>query len=878
MTAPDRWPHIIRLRVRSVLRRGRVEDELRDELQFHIDRLADEHIARGMRPEDARVAALRAMGGVEQRKEECRDVRGVRIIDDLVQDLRYASRSFRRSPGFAAAALSILALGIGATVAAFTVVNGVLLRPLPFPNPERLFAITLAPRGIRTGGPSMADRDFIAFAEQTRAFDRVATFQTFPGKVTGGGEPALVAAANVTSEFFGVLGVPATIGRTFAEGEDMPGRDGVVILADGMWRTVLGADPAVVGKTITLDGVPRTIIGVMPPGFAFPGHTQAWTPMRIVPAGGNTLLRPVIGRLRVGMTPAQARAEFDTIAPHLSPDDGESLLSGILPLEELVVGDIRRPLEIFAGAIALVLFIACANVANLLLARASVRTREIAVRTALGAGRARVVRQLLTESVALSIAGGLAGVLLAWWIVPALLALAPEGRIPRLESIRIDAGVLVFALAVSLITGVVFGLAPAVRIARSSTGGFLLPGARTFGQPHDRTRAALVVAEIALALVLLAGAGLLLRSFSRLTSVDPGFQTDHVMAMRIDLDGTSHSTTEQRRTFNARLLERLAAIPGVESAGAVNWQPLGDALIVGDFHIEGRPDSRDVSIVDKTTVSPGYFATMGIRVLSGRDFAEQDDVDAPPVAIVSRSVARLFPSEAAVGKRVTLQTTPAPEDWLTIVGVVDDVKQSGLSEPLHAAIYRPYRQVSHPFFLSSMTYVVRATSDLGAVATGMRAVLREADPNLPPGAIVSMSEVLHRSTADPRFQARLLGTFAAIALLLAALGTYSVLAYAVAQRTYEIGIRIALGARRSAVLWMVLGRTAGLAGMGVVIGLAGAFAATRVLETALFEIKPGDPTTLAVVAVLIMSSALVAGLVPALRATRVDPLVAMRHE
>ena len=477
MMAPDRWLQIARLRLRSLFRRDRVEDELRDELQFHLDRVADEHIARGMAPDEARLAALRAMHGIEQRKEECRDTRGVRLFDDLLQDLRYAARTLRRSPGFAAAAISTLALGIGATVAVFTVVNGVLLRPLPFADPDRLFAITLAPRGIRSGGPSMSDRDYVAFAERTHAFDHVATFQTFPGKLTGGDEPALVAAAGVTSEFFGVLGVPPAIGRAFAAGEDMPGRDAVVILGDGMWRAVLGADPGVVGKSITLDGVRRTVIGVMPPGFAFPRRTQAWTPMRIVPAPGNTFLRPVIGRLKPGVTPAQARAEFDTIAPHLSPEEGESLLSGILPLEELVVGDIRRPLEIFAGAIALVLLIACANVANLLLARGSVRTREIAVRTALGAGRARVVRQLLTESVALSIAGGLAGVLLAWWIVPALLALAPQGRIPRLESIRIDAGVLAFALGVSLITGIAFGLAPAVRAARNSTRGSLLPTA-----------------------------------------------------------------------------------------------------------------------------------------------------------------------------------------------------------------------------------------------------------------------------------------------------------------------------------------------------------------------------------------------------------------
>jgi len=881
MTTPDRWLHIVRLRLRSLFRRGRVEDELRDELQYHVDRLTDEHVARGMSPEDARRAALRAMHGIEQRKEECRDARGVGLVEDFIQDLRYAARTLRRNPGFAAAAISTLALGIGATVAVFTVVNGVLLRPLPFPEPHRLFAVTLVPRNIRFNNPAMADSDYVAFAERTRAFGHLATFQTFRGKLTSGAEPALVDATRVTSDFFGVLGVPAAVGRTFASGDDLPGRDDVVILADGMWRMMLGSDPQIVGKRITVDGIRRVVIGVMPPGFTFPRQTQVWTPMRITTNPNNSFLVPVIGRLTRDVTPAEARAEFDTIASQLSEPSkqhGEALAAGLLPLQELVVGDIRRPLEIFAGAIVFVLLIACANVANLLLARGSLRTREIAVRTALGASRARVVRQLLTESVALSIAGGIAGLLLAWWIVPALLALAPEGRIPRLDSIRMDTGVLAFALGVSLITGIAFGLAPAARSARTSTRHSLVPAGRTFGQPHDRTRAALVVAEIALALVLLAGAGLLLRSFIRLTSVDPGFRTDHVTAMRVDLDGTPYSTAEQRRMFHVRLLQRMSAIPGVASAGAINWQPLGGALIYGDFHIDGRPDSPDLTMADKPAVTPGYFASMGMRLLRGREFTERDDRGATEVAIVSRSVARLFPAEDPIGKRITLQTRPEPGDWLTIVGVVEDVKQTGLSEPLHAAIYRPYRQVTHPFFLGEMTYVVRTSSDPATVATAMRTALREVDADLPPVGILSMSEILQRSTADPRFQARLLGTFAAIALLLAALGTYSVLAYSVAQRTYEIGIRIALGARRAAVLWMILRRTAALATLGVAIGLAAALAVTRVLETALFEIKPGDPSTLAAVAILIMSTAFIASLVPALRATRVDPLAALRQD
>jgi putative ABC transport system permease protein len=873
-----RWLYIMPLRLRSLFRRDHVEDELQEELQFHIDRLTDEHIARGLPPEAARVTARRAMHGIEQRKEECRDARRVGVVEDFVMDVRYAGRTLLRSRGFAFVAIATIALGIGATVAVFTVVNGVLLRPLPFSEPDRLFMISHVPGGIVVNGPSMSDRDYPGFAERTRVFAHLAAFSTNRSKLTGSGDPALVNAGSVTVDFFSVLRAGPAAGRAFVRGDDEPGRDRVVVIGERLWRNLLGSDPAIVGKTITLDGTRRTVIGIMGPGFAFPRDTDVWIPRRITITPGQIRLMPVIGRLKPGVAPAQARAEVDAIAPQLSEQpssDQETFVSGLVPLKEFVVGDVRRPLEIFAVAIALVLLIACANVANLLLARAAVRRQEISLRLALGARRGRIMRQLLTESLLLSIVGGACGLLFAHWLVPAL---APAGRIPRLEMIRLDFTVLLFTAGVSLVTGILFGLAPAIRMTGARIREPLLPTARTFAHGRDRTRAALVVGEIALALVLLTGAGLLLRSFLRLTAVDPGFRADHVLTMSLDLDDVSYGTAATLRAFHTRVLEQLSSIPGVISVAAINWRPLGDALINGDFRIEGHPDSRDDRVVDKPAVSPRYFATMGLPLVRGRDFTDADDESAAGVAIVSRSVARLFPSEDALGKRITLQTTPKPEDWLTIVGIVDDVKQVGLAQPAHAAIYRPYRQVTFPFFLAHMTYAVRAVSDAVPVAPAMRDALRRVDRNQPTGTIVSMSEVLHQSTADPRFQTRLLGTFAGLALLLAALGTYGVLAYSVVQRTSEIGIRLALGARRMSVVSMVLGQTLRLSAAGIVIGTAGALATTRVLQTALFEIEPSDPGTFATVAGLIMAAALAAGAVPALRATRIDPLAAIRHE
>jgi putative ABC transport system permease protein len=877
----ERWLYTVPLRLRSLFRGGRVDRELDEEIRFHVERLTDEHIMKGVPPAEARLAALRAINGVEQRKEECRDTRRVRLVEDVLQDLRYGARTLLRSRAFTSAAVVTLALGIGATVAVFTVVNGVLLRPLPFPEPDRLFLLSHAEIGPFMSQPALSDGQYLEFRAGDRLFAHLAAFtRGYGASLTAPGDPSIVRASRVTTEFFAALRVAPATGRVIQAGDDQPGRDHVALLSDGLWRSRFGADPAISGREITLDGVRHTVVGVMPPGFDFPGEATIWTPMAIRTTRGNSLMYPVLGRLKPGVPVAQAQAEFDTIVRQAAkPETDARWISGVIPLKELVVRNIRRPLQIFAGAVGFVLLIACANVASLLLARATGRRREVAVRAALGASRGRLVRQLLTESVLVSVAGGFCGILLARWGVPALLALAPKGRIPRTELIHVDGQVLGFALGLSLLTGIVFGLAPALRITQGRFSGLLLPGGRAPVGGQERLRAALVVGEIALALVLLTGAGLMLKSFLRLRAVDTGFRPENVLTLTVDLPDVVYPTAQKLQAFHQETLLKLSTLPGVLGSGAVNFRPLGTMLISGDFQIEGGPPVVGDIRADKPAVSAGYFSAMGIRLVRGRDFTDRDDGKGAGVAIVSRSVARLIsPSEDVVGRRITLESRPKPEDWATIVGVVDDVKQWGPSQPAHMAIYRPYLQVTRPFFLSHMTFAVRTASDPLALAPALRSVLRSVDRNQPAQSIASMGDAMAAATLEPGFQARLLGAFASLALLLALVGTYGVLAYSVAQRTREIGLRMALGARRNAVLWMVIRRSLVLGGMGVAIGTVGALWASRFLAAFLFEIEPTDPGTFGVVALMILLAALAAGFIPARRATHVDPLVALRHE
>ena len=740
-------------RLRALFR-GRVLDrELDEELGFHLEHLIAEHAARGLTPEAARREALVAMGGIERRKEECRDTRGVRLLEDFLQDLRYAARTLRRAPAFTLTAIATLMLGIGTTVAMFSVVNGVLLRPLPFPQPDRLFLVSLSPKMFLMPQPGMADVTYLQFRERDRTFQHLAVFSSYKGNLTGAGDPVVLKMANVTTEFFDTLGVAPSMGRAFLPADGEEGRERTIVLSDQLWRSRFSANPGIVGTIARLNGIGHTVVGVMPAGFDFPSAMAAWTPRTVKITPGNSLLVPVVGRLKPDVSIEPARAAFETTfasLPDVSIDDRSKWDVGLIPLKELLVGNVRRPLQMFTAAVLVVLLIACANVANLLLARASGRDREIAVRAALGAGRPRLLRQLITETLLLSAIGAALGVLVARWTVAALLAAAPPGRIPRTEMVAIDLTAVAFAAGIAALTGVAFGLAPALRLTRSRSAHALVPAGRTFARSHERLRGALVVSEIALALVLLTGAGLMMQSFLRLRAVESGFDTDNVLRMTVELPTAKYATAEQL--------------------------------------------------------------------------------------------------------------------------------QLGPRQKLHAAVYQPYRQVGNAGFLSGITYVVRTASDPGATAPALRNVLRSMDKDQPAAAIGLMKDVAHGATATPEFYARLLSIFAVLALALALVGTYGVIAYSVAQRSHEIGLRMALGAQGSRVVALVLRRTGLLALGGVAIGAAAAWAATGFLRTLLFEITPTDPATFAVVTLAIFTSAMLAGTIPARRATRVDPLTALRHE
>jgi predicted permease len=868
----ERWLHVLTMRLRALFRGRALDDDVDEELKWHVEHLVAANTEQGMSPEAARRAALVAMGGIQQRKEECREARGINLVEQCAQDVRYAVRSLSHAPAFTLAAIGTLTLGIGASVAVFAVVNGVLLRPLQLPEPDRLYLVAMSPRNAFVNQPVLSDRNYVALRDRDRTFASLATFSTFAGNLVGAGDPVVIKAGNVTTEFFDVLGVAPASGRTFTDRDGKTGAEQTIVLSDELWRERYAADASVVGREVSLNAVRRVVVGVMPAGFRFPEDVEAWTPQELQIREGNSLMFPVIGRLKPDVTIGQAQAHFDTIRrelPQQPSTDGPPWTVGLIPLKELLVGHVRRPLTIFAGA----------NVAHLLLARGSHRRRELAIRVALGATRSRLVRQLLVESGLLALAGGVAGLLFARWSVPALLALAPGGRIPRLEMIRVDPWVMAFAVGASLLTAFTCGLIPAVRATRARTPDSLQPGAaRTFGAGQERLRRTLVVGEIAIALVLLAGAGLLLKSFVRLRAVDPGFDPRHAITLNLDLPEATYPEASRLQAFHRDLLARLRTVPDVTAVGLVNWRPLGNMQISGDFSVEGTDAAPDF-MVDKPAISGGYFAAMGIRLIGGREFDSRDHATGAPVAIVSRSVARYIDrSEEVVGRRVSLQRVSGPNDWMTIVGVVDDVRQYGPAQATRPAIYRPFEQVRQPFFLSHMSYVLRTSADPGRTIPALRTALRATDKNQAATSIARMDDVMFLATAEPRFHTRLLGTFAVLALLLAAVGVYGVIAYSVAQRTHEIGVRMALGARATAIVWMVLRGTLWMGAAGVLLGSAGALAATRLLTPFLFETTPTDLATFAAVALTMFAAALTAGAIPARRATRIDPLVALRHE
>ena len=873
-----KWLDALRARLRLLFFRRSAESRMDEEFRFHIDMATEANVRAGMSDAEARRRALVSFGGVDRHAEEMRDGRGGRWIEDLAWDVRYALRTLRKTPVFSAAALLTLALGVAGTTAVFSLVEGVLLRPLPYQQPDRLVSVEV---GMGVLGEAVAMRG------EVPAFARVEAYGLQEMSLTGTGEPERLSGVTATSGLFTLLGVAPEIGRTFVPGDERPGSDDVVVIGDGLWRRHFGADCSIIGTRVQLDSVSRTIIGVMPGSFHFPASsTDLWVPLVAegVPAtvlwGSGGYYR--VARLGPGATTDRARAEVAALEPRMRgllpwkmPDDYWKNAS-VVPLRTRLVGDVRPMLLILFGAVTLLLLVACANVANLLLSRATSRREEVGIRVALGAGRARLVRQMLTESVVLGVVGGGFGVGLAVSLLAVTRRMFPAD-FPRIGDVAIDLPVLGFALAVSLLTGLLFGLAPALRTSRGESGAALRANSRA-GRTRGRQRlsAVIVAGEVAVSGVLLIGAGLLLRSFARLVDVDPGFAVQGVVVAKVAPPEVRYTTEADRGRFYDQLLERLRTLPNATAAAVGTGVPFGGDAYGSVFLIAGRPEpatSGDWPLADaRVTVSTGYFQALGIPLLEGRAFTPEDRPDGRPVAIVSRALAqRYWPSEDVVGQRVKLVWE---KEWRTIVGVVGDVEWTDLAAARGPALYVPLAQGP----TGPMRVVVRTAGAPTAAARALRGVVASVDQDTPVSDVETQRQLLSNSLARPRSTAVLLAAFAVLALVLGAVGIYGVTAYAVTQRTREYAIRLALGASGERVLWLVLRWGAALAAIGITAGLAGAALLTRLLAGLLFGVGPHDRLTFVAVPVLMAAVVLAASYFPARRAIRMDPARALRAE
>jgi predicted permease len=889
----------IRTRVAALQLSPTREAEIVEELSQHLDDQYEQSLTRGATEEEAYGAALaglaesdllaRELKRVERRVQREPLTLGnerTNFLGDLSQDLRYGMRMLLKNPGFTIVAVIALALGIGANTAIFSVVNTVLLRPLPYKNPERLVMVweENSKQGFPRDTPAAAN--YIDWRDQNHVFEAMAAMTEISFNLTGAGEPERIDGQRVSASLFRLLGVDPQLGRAFLPEEDQQGANQVVILSHGLWQRRFGSDPAIIGRTINLDGQSFTVVGVMPRNFQFPSRTdQLWVPIAFSAkeAGerGNHYLE-VIARMKPGVSLQQAQAEMTTIATRLQqqyPQTNTSIGAVITPLHEHVVGNIKSALLILLGAVAFVLLIACANVANLLLARAAVRQKEIALRLALGASRPRMTRQFLTESVLLSAFGGGVGLLLAIVALDVLKRFIPP-NISQAQAITIDAKVLVFTILVSIATGLLFGLAPAAQMANSDLNDTLKETGRdsAAGAHGNRIRGFLIISEVAVSFLLLIGAGLLINSFIRLRHVDPGFRSENLLTMKIVLPETRYPDKQRRSLFYDELLRRVETLPGVASAAVATNLPLTSSGNSVGIAIEGRADPAPdrVPIVITRVVSSGYFKTMTIPLLEGRVFTEGDKADSPPAVVISETTARRFwPGENALGKHIKVGRSTSRQPWLTVVGVVKDVRQFELIIEPQPQMYLPYRQAD---FFEPRSMIIRTNFDPLSLAGTVRQTVWEIDKDQPVSDISSMEEIVSDSVARQRFSMLLLGIFAGLALVLAAVGIYGVMSYSVAQRTREIGIRMALGAQRSDVLKMTVGHGFRLVLTGVAIGLAAAFVLTRVMSTLLFGVSPTDPLTFITISIVLVSVAVLASYVPARRATRVDPMFALRYQ
>ena len=883
--------------------RGARNEDLDAEIQSHLDMDARERVARGESPDAATAAARKEFGNVGIVKEVTRDMWGGGGAEQLWREVRYAVRTLVRSPGFTAIAILTLALGIGANTAIFSVVNGVILRPLPYPDPGQLVLITSQFPTLGFDQFPVDAAEFLEFRERNRSFSNVGAYFATAVNVGGQSSPARVASALASASLFPTLGVAPEAGRWFTDQETLPNASPVALLSDELWRSNFGGERSIVGQKVDIDGVQTQVVGIMPKGFDV--HDQGvrvWLPLTLDPdsissyRGGHYL--NLVGRLKPGISLATARVQLEPLLQHWREIDGGSsdptqnrvhtpnTKNHRLRYDDLltdIVGSAGRALWVLQAAVFLVLLIACANLANLLLMRAETRHKELVLRAALGAGRGRLVRQFLAESLVLSVAGAAVGLLVARWGLHALV-LSNNAGIPRATRVGLDAHVLMYTLMLALGTGVVFGLAPALRLnARSMSLSLREAGSRTTSHASAaRVRRALVVLEMAMAVTLLVGAGLLLRSFEKLTRVDSGFDRSQLVTFNLVLPAATYADSLRRVALFEQIDDQLQQVAGVQGATAMSGLPPRRAVNANDTRFEGyvaKPGIPPQNVDYYNYVMPNYFSTMRIPLVEGRSFGPMDGAKSPPVVIVNQTLARLFyPGQSAVGHRIQPSGIVDTAQWFTIVGVAKDVKQGGVDAKTGTEIYLLDQQTPayEGFAPRNMNVVVRSTLSRDALASSIRRIVASVDPGLPVVGLRSMDEVFDDALARPRFLAELLVIFAAVALALAAVGTYGVLAYSVAERRREIGIRMALGASEGGVLTLVLRQGMLLAGIGLLVGLAGALAVTRVVSSLLFGVQPTDPATFAAVGLFMLAVALVACVVPARRATRVDPLVALR--
>ena len=877
-------------RLHSLFRRTPLDRELEAEISSHLQLAIDENLQRGLSPSEARRQAFIHFGGLQQAKEHHRDARSLPFLDTLFQDLRFAFRALRKSPGFTAVAVLTLALGIGANASIFSVVYAVLLKALPYPQPNRLVMVyeNVNLPTYQNSRNEVTPGNFSDWTKQNTVFENMAAYRNRSFNLTDAGEPLRIEGELVSANFFTTLQIQPVLGRAFAPEEDRPGASHVLVMSDGLWKSHFGSDPQILGKNLLLDGESYEVIGVMPPGFHFPDlDDQLWAPLGLSPTDWDNRgshFFDVFARLKPGMTLEQAQAQMSLIAAHLTtlyPQSNTGQTVNLVPLREDVVGAVRPTLFVLWGSVGLVLLIVCANVANLLLARASARHREMAVRLALGAGRLRLFRQLLTESTVLALCGCTLGLLLARWGVSALKLLAAE-RLPRTDEFTLNAPVLIFSAGIAIFAGLLAGLAPALQAGQGNVHDTLKAGTRaaTAGS-RSRIRNLLVIAETALGVVVVIGAGLLLRSFLRIEQAPLGFQPQGVLTFRAIPRGQKYSSLLQRAAFYRQAIERIGVLPGVNSAAAVTFIPLTFVRGSKGLTIEGRPliAPGQIPMAGYDVITPGYFATMRTPLREGRDFSWSDTPETQLVILINESMARTYwPHEDPLGKRIR---QGGPNDhqvpWLTIAGVVGDMREFDPLTAPRPTMYFPMTQFPESGGILR-DWVVRTAGDPLTLASSVRSAIWSVDKDLAVTRVRTMEGVRSLSIASQRLNLLLFALFATLALVLATVGTYGVMAYSVAQRTREIGIRMALGARRTDVLRIVLAQGFRLAALGLLVGIAAALTLTRLMSSMIYGISSTDAATFITVALLLAFAALAACYIPARRAMRVDPIVALRYE